>query len=69
MSYCGGKVCCEIYREKRFCRRGDHADEGEPCDCRHAKWACEVNECSLADKCCPKPASRLALSAEPLKGG
>ena len=69
MSYCGGKVCCEIYREKKYCRKGDHADEGKPCDCRHAKWACEVNECSLADKCCPKPASRLALSAEPLKEG
>lgn len=66
MSWCGGKVCCEIYREKRFCRRGDHADEGEPCDCRHAKWACEVGECSLMRKCA-NPVSKLALAREAME--
>lgn len=67
MSYCGGRVCCEIYRDKKYCRRGDHADNGVPCDCRHAKWACEVDACSIADKCRHIPASRPVLSAEPPK--
>lgn len=65
MSFCGGKVCCEIYRDKKYCRRGDHAENGEPCDCRHAKWACEVDACSIADKCRHVPASAWPCRPEP----
>ena len=69
MSFCAGKVYCEIYREKKYCRRGNHADEGKPCDCRHAKFACEVEECIFADKMCIGPAPLPPRLAEMLNGG
>ncbi len=52
MSWCGGKIECEIYRDKKYCRRRDHADEFTPCDCRHAKYLCEVEECSMEKNGC-----------------
>lgn len=61
MSWCGGRVDCEIYRQKKYCRRGDHAEEGEVCNCRHAKYTCEVEDCSLI-KMCQNPDSKLALA-------
>ena len=68
MSWCGGRIYCEIYRQKKYCRRGDHAEEGEPCDCRHAKFACEVEEgCIFADKMCIGPAPFPNRLAELLK--
>ena len=51
MSWCGGKVCCEIYRKKIFCRKGNHAEDHEPCDCRHARFRCEVETCGMEDRC------------------
>ena len=66
MSWCGGRVYCEIYRQKKYCRRGDHAEEGKPCDCRHAKWGCEVGACSLMEKCA-NPVSKLALAREAME--
>lgn len=55
MSWCGGRVCCDIYRDKRFCRKASRKDDDTPCDCRHAKYACEVNECHGAGDWCKGP--------------
>ena len=55
MSWCGGRVCCAIYREKVYCRRGNHADEYTPCDCRHARYRCEVEACAGKGDWCPGP--------------
>lgn len=54
MSWCGGRIYCEIYRVKKYCRRGNHADEFEPCDCRHARLLCEVEDCYMKEtEVCP----------------
>lgn len=46
MSVCAGKVKCEIYREKRFCRKSTAVGENCECvGCRHAKRLCDVERC------------------------
>lgn len=46
MSVCAGKVLCEIYREKRFCRKAAAVGEGFECvGCRHAKRQCDIGDC------------------------
>lgn len=68
MSWCGGRVCCEIYRDKKYCRRGNHAADSKPCDCRHARFACEVNECHGAGDWCPGPEA-VTRTETYIKGG
>lgn len=51
MSWCGGRVCCKIYRDKKFCRKSEHAENHVPCDCRHARFRCEVEPCGIEDHC------------------
>lgn len=67
MSFCAGKVYCRIYREKWYCNKGKAAAEGRECDCRHARYACEVNECHGAGDWCPGPA--FSGIAELMEGG
>lgn len=61
MSWCGGKIFCRIYREKVYCRKGSHADETKPCDCRHACYYCEVAYCGTRTSGCPGPIAMDAL--------
>ena len=52
MSACLGRVECEIYRDKKYCRtREGKEDYYGRCDCRHAKKLCEVGNCSFYDLC------------------
>ena len=46
MSVCAGKTKCEIYRQKKYCRKNANVDENHECvGCRHAKRQCEVGHC------------------------
>lgn len=46
MSVCAGKTECEIYRQKKYCRKAGAAPENYECSaCRHAKRQCEVGHC------------------------
>ena len=48
MSVCAGKVKCEIYRQKKYCRKSTAADDSHECvNCRHAKRQCDVEYCGL----------------------
>ena len=52
MSMCAGKTDCEIYRDKRFCRRSEvRQDEYRVCRCSHARMPCQIGSCSLTDIC------------------
>lgn len=53
MSMCAGKVCCEIYRDKKYCRTATKAaDNYSECNCRHAVNPCETDRgCALQDIC------------------
>lgn len=52
MSMCAGAAECEIYRDKKFCRKAEEKqnDRGQ-CDCRHARRACEVGPCIMENIC------------------
>ena len=46
MSVCAGKTKCEIYRQKRYCRKTWVLPENYECaGCRHAKRQCDVGHC------------------------
>ncbi len=46
MSVCAGKTKCEIYRQKKYCRKTGALPENYECaGCRHAKRQCEVAHC------------------------
>ena len=52
MSVCAGKDHCNIYRDKKFCRRAkDLENKNGICDCRHAVPMCEVEHCPLLRIC------------------
>ena len=55
MSWCNGKTYCEIYRNKVYCNRGNRSDNGKLCDCRHAKYLCQVEYCKTIESLCPGP--------------
>lgn len=48
---CEGKIYCEIYRDKKYCRECSHAVPGYPCRCVHAVKRCEIGYCSFEDRC------------------
>lgn len=52
MSACSGKTMCDIYRNKRYCRKLDEKqnDRGV-CDCRHAALTCKVDRCVMESIC------------------
>lgn len=59
MSMCAGKTKCEIYRDKRYCRRAEErTGAGGVCDCRHAIRPCEVSICGR-ERACGRPATAL----------
>ena len=46
MSACAGKINCEIYRQKKYCRKAEAAEEDRECKgCRHARRQCDVEYC------------------------
>lgn len=49
MSICAGKTACEIYRDKKFCRKGD--GRKGVCDCSHVCYPCQVGTCIVKDIC------------------
>lgn len=52
MSMCRGKRFCEIYRDKKYCqKRTEREDPNGICDCRHARWSCEIGECGIGEDC------------------
>lgn len=51
MSMCIGQVECEIYRDKRFCRKENAKGNHQICECRHAKRLCDVGYCVFEGEC------------------
>ena len=47
---CAGKIYCDIYRDKKYCRR-DHKGDYEKCDCQHAVVQCAVGDCVFLELC------------------
>lgn len=47
---CEGAVYCEMYRDKKYCRR-ENCRSNDECECRHAARQCEVEQCALESKC------------------
>lgn len=52
MSMCAGKTMCEIYRDKKYCRKFEEK-QGQygVCDCRHAILPCDVDSCYYKASC------------------
>lgn len=48
---CSGKVLCDIYRDKKYCRKDGRESNSKQCNCTHAVLTCEVEECAFADRC------------------
>lgn len=51
MSGCVNRYC-EIYRDKKYCAKAKEKDAYGSCDCRHAKYACEVGEHCIFEEMC-----------------
>ncbi len=51
MSQCAGKTICEIYRDKKYCRKENARSNDEICNCRHAVMLCEVSRCVFENTC------------------
>ena len=52
MSMCSGKTLCDIYRDKKYCRKVEEKQDARGiCNCRHAALGCEVGKCTLEDIC------------------
>lgn len=47
---CAGKVYCNIYRDKKYCRK-EHEANGAVCDCRHSVNRCVVESCPFEINC------------------
>lgn len=53
MSACAGKINCEIYRQKKYCRKAEAAEEDRECKgCRHARRQYSTSHCRLAWRQC-----------------
>lgn len=54
MSMCSGKIYCEIYRDKKYCKTPSKAaDNYHECDCRHAVTLCDTDIGCGFDNICP----------------
>ena len=52
MSMCAGAILCDIYRDKKYCRKVDEKQDARGrCDCRHARLTCEVGPCGMESVC------------------
>lgn len=55
MSMCAGKTECEIYRDKKYCRKAEDRMNGYDgiCLCNHAILPCQVkyDRCFFSDIC------------------
>jgi len=51
MSMCAGEIYCEIYRDKKYCRAKDKKKDRERCECRYARFRCEVETCAFREFC------------------
>ena len=51
MSMCEGETYCEIYRDKEDCRAQEKKKERNRCECRHARFLCEVGTCAFREFC------------------
>lgn len=52
MSCCSGKTECEIYRDKKYCRKLDEKNGlNNVCNCRHAVRRCKVGNCIFDEFC------------------
>lgn len=55
MSKCPGKYLCNIYRDKKYCRKREDKENGYDgvCMCRHAILPCKAEEspCFFRDIC------------------
>lgn len=52
MSMCAGAIMCDIYRNKKYCRKVDEKQDNRGrCDCRHARLICEVERCGMESVC------------------
>lgn len=49
MSCCEGKIKCKIYRDKKYCTKS--VDEYKECNCRHARFKCQVEQCVYENQC------------------
>ena len=69
MSVCAGKTKCEIYRQKKYCRKSANVDENNECvGCRHAKRQCDVGYCVFSvNGWCKALEERLSVT-EPWNG-
>ena len=50
MSMCAGRIDCVIYRDKKYCSKAT-VDNYHECNCRHARYGCEVTRCSMEEYC------------------
>lgn len=61
MSMCSGKTLCDIYRDKKYCRKVEEKQNDRGiCNCRHAALTCEVGRCVMEEFCGAKNAPSLA---------
>lgn len=54
MSTCAGKTECEIYRDKKYCRKAIdklNGYDGICYACRHATYLCKVGFCPFESFC------------------
>lgn len=51
MSMCAGEIYCEIYRDKKYCKTQEKMKERGRCECRHARYLCEVEPCAFWEYC------------------
>lgn len=47
---CSGKIFCDIYRDKKYCRKDSRASDFKQCNCSHAVFECEVGACIMKVK-------------------
>ena len=52
MSMCAGKIYCEMFRDKKYCRKAPERENyNKECVCRHARKLCEVETCHFEELC------------------
>lgn len=48
---CSGKMFCDIYRDKKYCRKDNQEPNYKQCNCAHAVLKCDVEKCAFEDRC------------------
>lgn len=66
MSACTGEDRCEIYRDKKYCKAQDKKNEQGHCNCRHARYLCEVERCPFREFCGDKEIQGIKETREAL---